>query len=139
EVISGELAALLQNKRGFQPYDEGEGEFTAAELQGGWNVFYFRWSGRDVKRGQVLCPQTARILASLPDYANDALFSALNPGVQVRPHCGPTNVTVKLHLGLIIPEHCGLRVGTQTRSWQEGRCLSFDDSVEHEAWNRGDR
>ncbi len=28
-----------------------------------------------------------------------------------------------------------MRVGNETRMWQEGRCLIFDDSWEHEVWN----
>jgi ornithine lipid ester-linked acyl 2-hydroxylase len=27
-----------------------------------------------------------------------------------------------------------MRVGSETRSWREGECLIFDDTVEHEAW-----
>jgi beta-hydroxylase len=30
-------------------------------------------------------------------------------------------------------------VGDQVQDWQEGKCLVFDDTTEHEAWNRGDR
>ena len=26
----------------------------------------------------------------------------------------------------------------ETRQWQEGRCLIFDDTVQHEAWNNSD-
>lgn len=29
-----------------------------------------------------------------------------------------------------------LRVGNETRAWREGETLIFDDSFEHEAWNR---
>jgi hypothetical protein len=46
-----------------------------------------------------------------------------------------TNAQLKLHLGLVVPEHgrCScLRVGNKTRPWQEGRVLFFDDSFEHE-------
>jgi hypothetical protein len=46
---------------------------------------------------------------------------------------------LRLHLGLDVPAECAMRVGTETKSWQEGKCLVFDDSFEHEAWNRGDR
>ena len=28
-----------------------------------------------------------------------------------------------------------MKVGGETRRWQEGKCLVFDDSLEHEAWN----
>ncbi|MFM8275542.1 MAG: aspartyl/asparaginyl beta-hydroxylase domain-containing protein, partial [Cyanobium sp.] len=40
---------------------------------------------------------------------------------------------------LIVPESCGLRVASEVRSWREGECLVFDDTAEHEAWNRSSR
>ena len=44
---------------------------------------------------------------------------------------------VRCHLGLQIPAgECGLRVGKETRRWQEGRSIVFDDFYEHEVWNR---
>ena len=48
------------------------------------------------------------------------------------------NVWITAHLGLQIPEHCGLRVGRQTRRWTEGQFLFFDTSYQHEAWNDSD-
>jgi aspartyl/asparaginyl beta-hydroxylase (cupin superfamily) len=39
------------------------------------------------------------------------------------------------HLPLIVPAGCWLRVGNETREWEEGRLLIFDDSIEHEAMN----
>ena len=61
--------------------------------------------------------------------------SILNPGTQVRPHFGPTNARVRLHLGIDVPEGAGIKVGsrieryTQLRlfsvgSWAEGRTLA---------------
>ena len=32
-----------------------------------------------------------------------------------------------------------MRVGAETRAWREGEALIFDDSIEHEAWNRSNR
>jgi beta-hydroxylase len=34
---------------------------------------------------------------------------------------------------------CAIRVGSDTKSWQEGRSLVFDDCHEHEAWNDTDQ
>ena len=34
------------------------------------------------------------------------------------------------------PDDCALRVGAETRAWRRGEMLIFDDSIEHEAWNR---
>ena len=43
------------------------------------------------------------------------------------------------HLPLIVPPGCSLRVGSETREWVEGKAWVFDDSIEHEAWNRSDQ
>ena len=45
------------------------------------------------------------------------------------------NARLICHLPLIVPPDCALRVGNETRAWTEGRIVSFDDSIEHEAWN----
>jgi aspartyl/asparaginyl beta-hydroxylase (cupin superfamily) len=44
-----------------------------------------------------------------------------------------------LHLPLIIPDHCGFRVGSETRPWKPGKAWVFDDTIEHEAWNDSDQ
>lgn len=66
-------------------------------------------------------------------------FSRLAPHAHVKPHVGWAASVYRLHLGLVVPEGCRLRVGSETRPWREGRCLIFDDTVEHEAWNDSDR
>ena len=43
------------------------------------------------------------------------------------------------HLPLVVPENCALNVGGELHAWREGHCVSFDDTFEHEAWNRSDR
>jgi aspartyl/asparaginyl beta-hydroxylase (cupin superfamily) len=42
-------------------------------------------------------------------------------------------------VGIVIPENCAIRVADEIRGWQEGRVILFDDSFEHEAWNRSER
>jgi aspartyl/asparaginyl beta-hydroxylase (cupin superfamily) len=58
------------------------------------------------------------------------------PGTHIKPHVGWVRTVYRLHMGLVVPPDCALRVGAETRSWREGECLVFDDTVEHEAWNR---
>ena len=41
------------------------------------------------------------------------------------------------HLPIVAPGGCSLRVGDEIQSWSRGEALVFDDSFEHEAWNRG--
>jgi aspartyl/asparaginyl beta-hydroxylase (cupin superfamily) len=45
-------------------------------------------------------------------------------------------VRAVVHLPLVVPSDCGFRVGHETREWVEGVAWAFDDTIEHEAWNR---
>jgi len=75
-------------------------------------------------------------LAAAPPHTPEAFFSILKPGTHIPPHFGLSNLKLAVHLALLIPASCGIRVGAETRHWEEGKCLIFDDSFEHEAWNR---
>src|ERR1700744_1142989 len=60
----------------------------------------------------------------------------MRAGTHIAPHCGPTNLRLRCHLGIAVPAgDCAIRVGDETRFWTEGECLVFDDHFEHEAWN----
>ena len=66
-------------------------------------------------------------------------FSTMAPGTQIAPHYGSCNIKLRLHFPLFVPE-CGnsyIRVGHETKTWQEGKMLSFDDTYDHEAGNLG--
>lgn len=69
--------------------------------------------------------------------APNILFSKLTAGARIPPHHGMLNARLICHLPLIVPPGCGFRVGGETRAWEEGRLLIFDDTIEHEAWNDG--
>lgn len=69
--------------------------------------------------------------------APNILFSKLAAGARIPPHHGMINTRLVCHLPLIVPPGCGFRVGGETRQWEEGKLLIFDDSIEHEAWNEG--
>lgn len=64
-------------------------------------------------------------------------FSSLLPGTHIAAHTGYPDGVLRCHLGMIGCDGCSLRVGDETHNWQEGKCLVFDDTTEHEAWNRG--
>ncbi len=103
----------------------------------GWEVFGLYAYGNKLKDNCRLCPETTRLVEMIPGMIT-AGFSSLKPGTHIVPHVNYSNGVLSFHLGLIVPNGCTLRVGTQTRNWQEGKCLIFDDTVEHEAWNYSD-
>ena len=68
-------------------------------------------------------------------------FSTLMPGGVIPPHCDLWNFSLNLHFAIDIPSttECAITVAGEARPWQEGKCLYFDYSYEHEAYNRSDR
>ena len=64
------------------------------------------------------------------------LFSLLRPGAHIPAHTGMVNTRLIGHLPLIVPPGCEFRVGNEMRPWVEGKAWMFDDTIEHEAWNR---
>ena len=63
------------------------------------------------------------------------MFSILDEHSRIPPHTGSDNVRATVHLPLIVPDGCGLRVGSETRIPAAGKAWVFDDTIEHEAWN----
>jgi len=107
-----------------------------------WKSFFFHAYGVEAPGARDLCPATAALLSGIPGMKS-AFFSILKPGAHLPPHRGHWAGILRYHLGLKIPDEalCGLRVSDQILHWREGRGLIFDDTFEHEAWNRseGDR
>ena len=68
----------------------------------------------------------------------EIFFSRLKAGAHIPPHHGLTNTRVTVHLPLIVPENCMIRVARHEHRWREGCVFAFDDSFEHEAWNRSE-
>lgn len=66
----------------------------------------------------------------------EAFFSRLKPGAHIPPHYGLTNTRLTVHLPVIVPGDCAIRVGDALCRWTEGKIVAFDDSYDHEAWNR---
>ena len=103
----------------------------------GWSVFGLFAGGHPIPGGCRQCPMTFEILSQCPGIGL-AGFSRMDPGTHILPHRGWAENEYRLHLGLVVPEGCRLRVVDQTQSWQNGKCLIFDDTMVHEAWNDSD-
>jgi hypothetical protein len=134
ENAADEIAAELQELSSKQFVDEAE---QIARV-GRWSVVFL--VKQRVRCDDVcsICPATASVLDAHRDetlLAGAAYFSCLDPGTHVAPHRGPTNTRLRCHLGIEVPDDCGLKVGGITGAWQRGRCIVFDDSFVHEVWN----
>ena len=152
EVIRAELLNVLDEPIGVEPFlgtndnrllkEHNLLAGTRGEAQ--WNSFFFHRHGEVFEQNAGRCPRTTEVLASLPlvhirGHAPEVLFSILTPGSHILKHHGVTNTRLVTHLPLIIPEDCAISVGGVEHAWREGRCVTFDDTFEHEAWNRSDK
>lgn len=102
-----------------------------------WKVFAFRAYGVRCEENCRRCPETARLIDAIPGLEL-AVFSVLEPGAHLGAHRGSYKGLIRAHLGLIVPEPRSavrMRVGDKTVHWEEGRCVVFDDTYEHEVWN----
>ena len=143
--IRGELLAVLQKPEELHPYVQVNAQDPAQwkELNNSpqWSSFHFYKGGERHAAHCAQCPITAGVIAKLPlpytpSHSPEVFFSILKPGTHIPPHHGLGNYKIVVHLPLIVPGDCAIRVGNETRTWTEGHCLIFDDSFQHEAWNK---
>lgn len=152
QTIREELLGVLADNTGLEPFfgtDDARFLEEQKMLRGErgdarWDAFFFHRHGEVFEQNARRCPRTTQILDSLPlvhirEHAPEVLFSLLTPGSHILPHRGVTNTRLVTHLPLIVPEDCAIRVGGIEHIWQEGCCVTFDDTFEHEAWNRSDK
>jgi aspartate beta-hydroxylase len=145
-AIRGELEAILANGERFSPYMQPGADRPVFNTNGllndpAWSACHLIRGGEEVAANAALCPRTLEALRQLPlcrinGRTPTALFSLLRPGTHIPPHHGYLNTRLICHLPLIVPPGCALRVGNETRPWREGELVIFDDTMEHEAWNK---
>jgi aspartate beta-hydroxylase len=145
EHIRRELEALLPMARGRERVFDSDA-LEQENLRGhdaapSWNGYYFYRHGERRAENCAACPLTARALDEIPlirirEHGPEVLYSVFTKGTHLLPHRGVTNARAVSHLALIVPEDCALKVGGEERAWREGQAVVFDDTYEHEAWNR---
>jgi aspartate beta-hydroxylase len=148
QQVREELHRLLPSSAGRERVFLSE-ELERVNLRGvgaqpSWNGYYFYRHGERREANCVACPETAAALDALPlcrvpQHGPEVLFSVFTPGTHLLRHRGVTNTRLVGHLPLIVPQECALSVGSELHIWKEGRIVVFDDTYEHEAWNRSEQ
>lgn len=133
-AIRGEVSSLVSRQLGFETKSDS---FTST---GAWTGAYLWAYGQKIAETAGLCPTTAAVIEKIRGAAKigTAFFSALASKTFVRPHTGNTNAKLRCHLPLIVPAGCALKVGDREEELVEGKCVVFDDSFVHSAWNRSE-
>lgn len=149
DIIRDELNALTNasDRGSFRPYLDYPagsqlGQTPDLNSSMDWSAFFLWKDGRRNDANCARCPQTAALMDEIPLHqvpgsGPTVMFSTLVAGAHIAPHTGSTNARAIVHFPLIVPPGCGFRVGNETREWKYGKAWVFDDTIEHEAWNRG--
>ncbi|MGH0162979.1 UNVERIFIED_CONTAM: hypothetical protein FKN15_061168 [Acipenser sinensis] len=138
KTIRDEALGVMDTERGlFIPEDENLRE------KGEWGQFTLWQQGKKNENSCRGVPKTCALLERFSEATGckrgQIKYSVMQPGTHIWPHTGPTNCRLRMHLGLVIPsEGCRIRCANDTRSWEEGKVLIFDDSFEHEVWQDAD-
>uniref|UniRef100_A0A3P9AAC5 Un-named hu7910 n=1 Tax=Esox lucius TaxID=8010 RepID=A0A3P9AAC5_ESOLU len=138
KTIRDEALSVMDKNTGlFHPEEEN---LTA---KGIWSQVTLWQQGKKAGESCRSAPKTCSFLERYPEATGckrgQIKFSVMQPGTHVWPHTGPTNCRLRIHLGLVIPKTgCKIRCTNETRTWEEGKVLIFDDSFEHEVWQDAD-
>ncbi len=153
EDVLEELNNLLYNEvensvNYFTPWHESE------IYDGQWDVYGLYAFGKELKENCKRCPKTAALVKSIPGMTT-ARFSALATETHILPNVGYTDEVLRCHLGLVVPDTipdydrrssiiltantCGMMVDGEFYYWRPGKAFVFDDTLEHSAWNWGNR
>ncbi len=146
-AMRDEALALLDGQVDFRPYIRTNTQRPQGDVHGmlenaDWSTYFLWENGVAVDDHVGHCPQTFQAtmdavpLCRIGPRAPSVMLSLLRADAHIPPHTGMLNCRYICHLPLVIPENCGFRVGETTIEWTEGQMIAFDDTVQHEAWNR---
>ena len=140
KVIRAELDQVLKTPEripNFQDISPDQANITRDDK---WKSYFLYGYGYKMPENCNQCPETTRIIETIPGMFT-AFFSVLAPGKHIPRHRGPYRGLLRCHLALVVPqprEACWIEVGEETSTWEEGRCIVFDDTYKHRVENNTD-
>lgn len=144
-ALREELLAVLADAGGFSPYVSAEASrsptWAALADRPDWSALHLLRRGQWNRALMARLPLTDAFLAEAPlaqcpPHAPECFVSRLRPGVELPPHHGLSNIKLTVHLPVDLPPSgCSITVAGETRCWEYGRFLAFDDSFLHSAAN----
>ena len=167
DVIAAMRDEMLALRTNNVPSDYSTKDATRQEGEhkmhdGDWSWHTYISKGQRRREFTYYCPTTSTMLDQLvgADLMLDTpfsfcFFSTLHAQASIAPHTAPCNLRLRFHLPLVVPKlridadaddesggmgtpQCGMRIAGSQVEWEEGKALVFDDSYEHEVWNRTD-
>eukprot|EP00985_Skeletonema_marinoi_P019551 scaffold11245_cov130-Skeletonema_marinoi.AAC.4 len=146
DVISSEYEALLEERFDRKGNDRFQ-SVTSMNYEAGWKTMVLFYNGHRIKDFPYhLCPVTTKIMESVPIAGRIAGFNRQQPQSGIPLHSDGNNMWLTCQMGIKVPPtitneagedvpSAHIRVGPETRHWEEGHCLLYDTTYEHETFN----
>lgn len=146
DVIAKEYEALLEERFDRKGKDRFQ-SVTSMNYESGWKTMVLFYNGHRLKDFPYhLCPVTTRIMESVPLAGRIAGFNRQQPESGIPLHSDGNNMWLTCQMGIKVPPSIAndsgeeapsahIRVGPETRHWEEGQCLLYDTTYEHETFN----
>jgi len=146
DVISSEYEALLEERFDRKGNDRFQ-SVTSMNYEAGWKTMVLFYNGHRIKDFPYhLCPVTTKIMESVPIAGRIAGFNRQQPQSGIPLHSDGNNMWLTCQMGIKVPPtitneagedvpSAHIRVGPETRHWEEGQCLLYDTTYEHETFN----
>lgn len=139
-AIRGELERIIATPERIPNFQDISRDQTNITQDDKWKSYFLYGYGYKMENNCKACPKTMRSVENIPGMFT-AFFSVLAPGKRIPLHRGPYRGLLRCHLALIVPEprdRCRIEVGGKWATWEEGRCLIFDDTYKHQVENDTD-
>jgi aspartyl/asparaginyl beta-hydroxylase (cupin superfamily) len=135
-TLRRELSVYLKHHK-FKPYLGPE----SPEWAKGWRSVLLCANNRKTIRSYQL-PASMKLLDRIREqngWVQEFVFLQLSPGERLPVHVDAHNYFATVHLGIHVGPGAGMRAGSASKWLQEGKCVAFDNSFFHTAWNEGDQ
>ena len=139
-AIRSELDQILEHLEQVPNFQQISTDQKSITTDDKWKTYFLYGFGYKAEQNCARCPETTKLIEKIPGMKT-AFFSILAPGKHIPEHRGLYKGFIRYHLGVKIPKpitQCGIKVDGETRHWEEGKSLLFDDTYLHEAWNKSD-
>ncbi|WP_271077813.1 aspartyl/asparaginyl beta-hydroxylase domain-containing protein [Aurantiacibacter sp. MUD61] len=140
EDIRDEALRIYEHRDAVPPLRRISPDHRRIATDDAWRSFFLIGYGHEVPENMARAPRTTQLVRRIPKL-NSAFFSILAPGAHIVRHHGVSKSFFTAHLGLIVPQdraNCVMQVDRENVHWREGEWTIFDDTYEHEVWNRTD-
>src|SRR5687768_10792495 len=138
-TIKNELKILWENRGEGQMKVYGDDALQIPPKT--WSKMVFKVWGIKNKKVCEKFPATYSLMKKFPGVTSSFVTKTSAHSV-IRPHCGETNATIRIHLGLHVkdedPQVCGMQVGNEIVSWKNGKTFAFLDAHYHHVWNKSE-